>query len=65
MLDTIANEVAAGKRVGLPGFGTFQRKFRGARTGRNPKTGEALEIAAKFTPKFTPSGNLKELCNPE
>ena len=65
VLDAVATEVAAGKRVPLPGFGTFRRRFREARTGRNPQTGEPVAVPAKFRPTFTASSYLKELCNPQ
>lgn len=44
-----------GKKVNIPGFGKFEIKQRAARTGRNPKTGEAVEIAASSTLGFRPS----------
>ena len=47
-------------KVYLSGFGTFSVVKRKARTGRNPKTGEAVKIAAKFTPKFKPARAFKE-----
>ena len=48
-------------KVFISGFGTFSIVKRKARKGRNPKTGEAIKIAAKFTPKFKPARNLKNL----
>jgi DNA-binding protein HU-beta len=53
VLTTISNEVAAGNAVQLIGFGTFGSGARAARTGRNPATGETIEIAASKTVKFT------------
>ena len=52
VLETIVNTVASGEKVSLAGFGNFQVVERAARMGRNPKTGEALEIAASKSPKF-------------
>ena len=49
---TIINTVASGEKVSLAGFGNFEVAERAARTGRNPKTGEPLEIAASKSPKF-------------
>ena len=49
---TIINTVASGEKVSLAGFGNFEVVERAARTGRNPKTGEPLEIAASKSPKF-------------
>jgi DNA-binding protein HU-beta len=59
-LDGVAGAVAAGEKVTLPGFGTFERRSRAARSGRNPQTGEALEIAATVTPGFKPASAFKQ-----
>ena len=59
VVDVIIREVAAGNKVGITGFGTFERVDRAARTGRNPRTGEAVHIDATAVPKFTPGTNLK------
>ncbi len=48
------------QRFAIKDFGTFEVKKRDARKGRNPKTGEDIEIAAKTTVKFRPSGQLEE-----
>jgi DNA-binding protein HU-beta len=56
-LVTVTNAVVKGDPVQLIGFGSFSTGARAARTGRNPKTGEALQIAASTTVKFT-AGNL-------
>jgi DNA-binding protein HU-beta len=47
-------------KIFISGFGTFSIVKRKARKGRNPKTGEAIKIAAKFTPKFKPAKAFKE-----
>jgi len=47
-------------KIYLSGFGTFSVVKRKARIGRNPKTGESVKIAAKFTPKFKPARAFKE-----
>ncbi|MFJ9317842.1 HU family DNA-binding protein [Pimelobacter simplex] len=52
VLDGIAGAVAAGEQVTLAGFGTFEARERSARTGRNPQTGEPIEIAATTAPAF-------------
>lgn len=52
LIDTVTTEVAKGNSVTVIGFGTFSASKRGARTGRNPKTGEAIKIAASVVPKF-------------
>lgn len=59
VIDTLAN----GGQVSLVGFGTFSIKDRAARTGRNPKTGEALEIAASKIPTFKAGKSFKEAVN--
>jgi DNA-binding protein HU-beta len=59
-LGAVQDELKAGEKVALPGFGTFSVKERKARTGRNPKTGEELQIAAGKVPKFTPGKSLKD-----
>ena len=59
LLETVKEEVAAGKKVQLIGFGTFEVKERAARDGRNPFTGEAIKIAAVKRPVFTAGAALK------
>ncbi len=56
----IANAVAKGDRVQITGFGTFERRKRKKRTGRNPQTGEAITIAAAKYPAFMAGKSLKE-----
>lgn len=57
----IAEEVARGAQVSLAGFGTFEARTRAARTGRNPRTGEPLEIAASRAPGFRPYGAFRSM----
>lgn len=61
VLDEVQRAVAAGERVTLTGFGTFERADRPARTGRNPRTGEALAIAASAVPRFHPGAVLRSV----
>ncbi|MDR5832379.1 HU family DNA-binding protein [Caballeronia sp. LP006] len=63
VLATISKEVAAGNAVQLIGFGTFGSGERAARTGRNPSTGAAIEIAAAKTVKFTAGKSFKDAVN--
>jgi DNA-binding protein HU-beta len=63
VLATISREVAAGNPVQLLGFGSFSTGERAARTGRNPKTGETLQIAAAKTVKFTAGKAFKDAVN--
>ena len=62
-LNTIKEALAQGEKVQLVGFGTFETKERASRMGRNPATGEALEIAASKHPAFTAGKALKETIN--
>ena len=59
-LDTIAATLAAGEKVQLSGFGTFEAKARKARIGRNPHTKEAIDIPATRVPAFKASKALKD-----
>ena len=62
-LDAITEEMTQGGTVTLIGFGTFKVQKRDARTGRNPRTGEALKIPEKNVVKFSPSKALEEAAN--
>ena len=57
----VTTELINDGKITLPGFGTFSSVSKEARTGRNPKTGQPLEIAAKRVGKFTTGKNLKDL----
>ncbi|HYF57132.1 MAG TPA: HU family DNA-binding protein [Salinarimonas sp.] len=59
LINIISKEVAAGGEVAITGFGSFKTSARGERTGRNPRTGEPLTIAASRTVKFAPGAALK------
>jgi len=63
VIDTIVEEIAAGKKISMLGFGTFKLSHRAARSGRNPKTGEPLQIKASNSPSFSASKTFKEKCN--
>jgi DNA-binding protein HU-beta len=56
----IAVELDAGRKVSIPGFGTFGTKYRGARQGRNPATGATITIAGKTYPFFKAGKGLKD-----
>ena len=60
LMETIEATVAKGDKVLLVGFGTFEPHHRAARPGRNPQTGEPLEIAEATLPKFTPGKLFKD-----
>ena len=63
MLSGIAGSLAQGEAVSLPGFGTFGTRSRPARTGRNPRTGESLSIAASTVPTFEAGKSLRDAEN--
>jgi len=63
MFDAIAGELAKGGKVQLVGFGSFEQKHREARTGRNPKTKEPINIPASTVPVFKAGKALKEAVN--
>lgn len=63
VLDVIKDSMIAGQDVKIVGFGTFSVKERAAREGRNPMTGETIQIAASKSPKFKASKALKDAVN--
>ena len=60
IFDSIEETVANGDKVSLPGFGTFERKHKEARTVRNPQTGESMVSEAKNVPAFKAGTGFKE-----
>ena len=65
MLDVILETVAGGDKVTLVGFGSFEVRDRAAREGRNPSTGEVIQIPATKVPAFTPGKSFKDRVFPE
>ena len=63
VFDEISAALARGDRVELRGFGAFSVKQRPARTGRNPRTGDAVQVAEKFVPFFKTGKELRERLN--
>ena len=59
-LQEISKQMAAGNEIRLTGFGKFSVAQRSAREGRNPQTGESMQIAAKTVPKFSAGAELKK-----
>jgi DNA-binding protein HU-beta len=59
-LEAIEQQMAAGNEVRLTGFGKFSVSHREARMGRNPQTGETMQIAAKTVPRFSAGAELKK-----
>src|SRR6478672_615876 len=63
LFDSITDQLASGGRVELRGFGAFSTRQRDARTGRNPRTGEAVDVDAKRVPYFKPGKEMRERLN--
>jgi DNA-binding protein HU-beta len=64
VIETIVESVADGEKVALVGFGSFEKRHRKEREGRNPKTGEAMTIAATSVPAFSAGKSFKEKVAP-
>ncbi|HSE09655.1 MAG TPA: HU family DNA-binding protein [Nocardioidaceae bacterium] len=60
VVDTVTGAVAKGQRVQIPGLGTFEARERAAREGRNPQTGETMQIAATTVPGFKAATAFKQ-----
>jgi len=63
IVDALTDCLAKGDKLTLVGFGTFSVAERAARTGKNPQTGEKIDIPASVTPRFKPGNTLKALLN--
>lgn len=63
MFEEMSARLAEGGRVELRGFGTFSSRGREARTGRNPRTGASVDVAAKRVPYFKPGKEMRERLN--
>ena len=63
--ETVTKAAKKGDKVAWPGFGSFSTSKSKARTGRNPRTGETVKIAASTRMRFTPSSTLKSALNPK
>ena len=63
VFDSIVDSLRSGQKIELRGFGSFRLRSRKSRTGRNPKTGEKVEVPSKKIPYFKPGKELKELIN--
>ncbi|MGN1115790.1 MAG: HU family DNA-binding protein [Candidatus Ornithomonoglobus sp.] len=62
-INAISKALAEGDKVQIVGFGTFEVRERAARTGKNPRTGETIEIAASKVPAFKAGKALKDIVN--
>ncbi len=63
IFDSIVHSLRAGDKIEIRGFGSFRTRQRNPRVGRNPKTGDRVEVPAKKIPFFKPSKELKDLVN--
>ena len=63
IFDSVVHALRAGDKIEIRGFGSFRTRQRKPRVGRNPKTGDRVEVPAKKIPFFKPSKELKDLVN--
>ncbi|KMT66514.1 integration host factor subunit beta [Catenovulum maritimum] len=63
LIDHMADSLANGERIEIRGFGSFSLHYRAPRVGRNPKTGDSVELDGKFVPYFKPGKELRERVN--
>ena len=65
IIESMIDSLRKGKRIEIRGFGSFSLHYRAPRVGRNPKTGESVELAGKYVPHFKPGKELRERVNAE
>ena len=63
ILEQMSHALATGERIEIRGFGSFSLHYREPRRGRNPKTGDAVELTGKYVPHFKPGKELRERVN--
>jgi integration host factor subunit beta len=63
ILEQMAGSLSASDRIEIRGFGSFSLHFRSPRTGRNPKTGDTVELDGKYVPHFKPGKELRDRVN--
>lgn len=63
MLEHMASTLAQGERIEIRGFGSFSLHYRAPRTGRNPKTGDKVDLEGKYVPHFKPGKELRDRAN--
>ena len=63
VLEQMSQTLAAGERIEIRGFGSFCLHYREPRLGRNPKTGETVELSGKYVPHFKPGKEMRERVN--
>jgi integration host factor subunit beta len=65
LFDSVIGALKSGDKIEIRGFGSFRTRQRKARTGRNPKTGDKVDVPAKRVPFFKPSKELRDAVNPK
>ena len=63
MLEHMSEMLALGERIEIRGFGSFSLHYREARVGRNPKTGESVQLEGKYVPHFKPGKEMRDRVN--
>ncbi|MBE9539599.1 MAG: integration host factor subunit beta [Proteobacteria bacterium] len=63
ILEHMSQSLSTGERIEIRGFGSFSLHYREPRKGRNPKTGDAVELTGKYVPHFKPGKELRERVN--
>lgn len=63
ILEYMSQSLASGSRIEIRGFGSFSIHYRAPRIGRNPKTGESVELDGKYVPHFKPGKELRDKVN--
>ena len=60
IIDMMGQSLSSGERIEIRGFGSFSLHYRSPRTGRNPKTGDSVQLSGKYVPHFKPGKELRE-----
>ncbi len=63
IIEQMSQTLAAGERIEIRGFGSFSLHYREPRLGRNPKTGETVQLSGKYVPHFKPGKEMRERVN--
>lgn len=63
ILDQVSDELSSGNRIEIRGFGSFSLHYRAPRVGRNPKTGDSVDLTGKYVPHFKPGKELRNRVN--
>ena len=60
LINMLSNSLSSGERIEIRGFGSFNLQYHQPRSGRNPRTGEAVDISGKYVPRFKPGKELRK-----